>query len=210
MTARDEILGRLRRRAGQAERPPVWNARRHFPDLAQAFVTALTAAGGEVYQVADLTAALERLDALLAGMGARAVAVDDAPPLSQVDLRARWPAVTVRVAGEGGDDWREFAAEADAGLSVALAALAETGTVVIHSGRGRSRLTGLLPPVHMVLVPADCLTTDIFTWAAARQGRWPAAMTLISGPSKTADIEQTMAIGVHGPGRFVAILYERP
>ena len=80
--------------------------------------------------------------------------------------------------------------------------------MVVSSGRGRSRLTSLLPPVHLALVPTSSLTTDIFTWTAARQGQLPASLTLISGPSKTADIEQTMAVGVHGPKRFIVVLYE--
>ena len=94
------------------------------------------------------------------------------------------------------------------------AALAETGTVVVSSGPGRSRLTTLLPPVHLALAPTSSLTNDIFTlvktstWRAARGGEMPAAMTLISGPSKTADIEQTMAIGVDGPKRFIVVLYD--
>jgi L-lactate dehydrogenase complex protein LldG len=65
----------------------------------------------------------------------------------------------------------------------------------------------LLPPVHIALVPESRLTADLFTWTAARQGPLPANVTLVSGPSKTADIEQTMAIGVHGPKRFIVVLY---
>jgi L-lactate dehydrogenase complex protein LldG len=49
---------------------------------------------------------------------------------------------------------------------------------------------------------------DIFTWAASCQEPLPAAITLISGPSKTGDIEQTLTTGVHGPKRFIAILFE--
>jgi L-lactate dehydrogenase complex protein LldG len=101
-----------------------------------------------------------------------------------------------------------FAAVADIGISVAAAALAETGTVVVGTNAQTSRLTGLLPPVHLVLASASHLSTDIFTWTAQRPAALPSSVTLISGPSKTADIEQTMAVGVHGPGRFIVILYD--
>jgi len=68
-------------------------------------------------------------------------------------------------------------------------------------------MVSLLPPVHIALVAAGCLTSDILTWAAARPGDLPASVTAISGPSKTADIEQTLAIGMHGPKRVIVILY---
>ncbi|MGB4871273.1 MAG: LUD domain-containing protein, partial [Candidatus Promineifilaceae bacterium] len=86
--------------------------------------------------------------------------------------------------------------------------LAETGSVILSSGPAQSRMATLLPPIHIVLLPTSRLTSDIFTWTQARQETIPANITLISGPSKTADIEQTMAVGVHGPKRFVVIVYE--
>ena len=103
---------------------------------------------------------------------------------------------------------REFCARADVGLSGVEGALAETGSLIVHSGPGKSRLATLLPPVHVALVPVSCLMPDIFTWTAARNGKMPANLTLISGPSKSADIEFTLALGVHGPGRLVAVLYD--
>ncbi len=94
------------------------------------------------------------------------------------------------------------------GLSGAEGALAETGTVIVASGPGKSRLATLLPPVHLALVSASQLYADIFAWTAARRGELPANLTLISGPSKTADIEQTLAVGVHGPKQMIAVLYD--
>jgi L-lactate dehydrogenase complex protein LldG len=111
-------------------------------------------------------------------------------------------------AGGSEEAWRDFCAGADAGLTAVDAALAETGSLVVSSGPGRSRMVSLLPPVHIALVPASSLTPDLFTWTAARGQAVPAALTLISGPSKTADIEQTLAIGVHGPKRLIVILVE--
>jgi L-lactate dehydrogenase complex protein LldG len=157
----------------------------------------------------DLDEALVHVSDVLVEIGASKGIANDQPPLQSLDLPARWPNIAWQIAGRGdAGGFRSFGAEADIGLSVAEAALAETGTVAVSSGPGLSRLTALLPPVHLVLVPTSCLTMDIFTWAASRQGPLPAAITLISGPSKTADIEQTMAIGVHGPKRFIAVLYE--
>ena len=122
-------------------------------------------------------------------------------------LAARFSACTWYVVGQSEGDLREFAATADVGLSGADAALAETGTIAVSSRRKQSRLATLLPPIHAVLFSASLLTTDIFTWVAERKGEHPSNVTLISGPSKTADIEQTLAVGVHGPKRLVVFLY---
>jgi L-lactate utilization protein LutC len=173
------------------------------------FQQALTTAGGEVWVADDLDEALAYVGDILVQIGARKGIANHQPPFKSLGLPNRWPNVSWRIAGqEDIAGFRSFSAEADIGLSHADVALAETGTVVVSSGPGLSRFTALLPPVHLVLVPSACLTTDIFTWAASRQGALPAAVTLISGPSKTADIEQTMAIGVHGPKRFIAVLYK--
>lgn len=226
MSTREEILTRLREQARDVTPPPPWRSRRQFDDLADRFTEALTAVKGEVWRADSLDAALDQVDRLLHDIGAETAVANQQPPLEDIDLAGRWPEIEwqVPVLSEGVEQSREevtgeserdeggaqraFAASADVGLSGVDAALAETGTVVVSSGPGRSRLTTLLPPVHIALAPTSSLTVDIFTWAAARGGETPAALTMISGPSKTADIEQTMAVGVHGPKRFIVVLYD--
>ena len=208
--ARESILARLRRKEREAAPPAPWRSRRAFPDLAAQFDEALTAAGGEVLRAGDLDGALSALDGLLGELETQHAVANATSPLNAIDLPGRFQAVTWHLADDdgGGESWRAACAAAGVGLSSADAALAATGSLIISSGPGRSRLATLLPPVHVALVPALRLTADIFTWAAARQGDYPANLTLVSGPSKTADIEQTLAVGVHGPKRLVAILYE--
>ena len=211
MTARDEILTTLKASRRTVAAPGPWKSRRAFPDLAARFVEALTMVGGEVHQADDLEAALGLVGSFLAELAPKDVVVDGTPPLDQLDIQARWPAVMWHLPEERATTdpaaWRELCARAELGISGADAALAETGTIVLRSGSGRSRLATLLPPVHLALVPVERLQPDLFTWTAARKGRFPAGVTLVSGPSKTADIEQTLAIGVHGPKRFVVVLY---
>lgn len=206
--SRSDILARLRaqQRSDQTP-PPAWRSRRHFPDLAERFTQSLVASAGEVIQAESLETALLQLGELLQSLGARCVVANDEPPLNTVNLSERWSSLTWHIVGHSEGDLRSFCAMADVGLSGGDAALAETGSVVVTSGPGKSRLATVLPPVHIALIPISCLTTDIFTWTAARQGPPPASMTLISGPSKTADIEQTLTVGVHGPKRFIVILY---
>jgi len=208
MTDRDQILTTLRQQARAVAHPPAWQSRRRFDDLAERFDASLTASHGEVHRAGSLDEALDLLGHVLAGLGAERVAVNAEPPLDSVDLAGRWPQIEWRVAGQEGDDLRDFCAAADVGATGVVAALAETGTIVVSSGPGRSRLVPLLPPVHIALAPASSLTRDLFTWTAGRGGAMPSSVTLISGPSKTADIEQTMAIGVHGPKRLIVILYQ--
>lgn len=208
MPDREQILNRLRSQQREASHRPAWRSRRDFPDLAGQFCAALAAGKGEALQAASLDEALHKLGSLLAEIQAGRVAANADPPLDGIDFPARWPAIQWRSAADGQPGLRDFCAGADAGISTADAALAETGSIVISSGPGKSRLVPLLIPVHIALVPASRLTSDLFTWTAARGGQIPANVTLVSGPSKSADIEQTLAIGVHGPRRLVVILYD--
>ncbi|WP_457636504.1 LutC/YkgG family protein [Oceanithermus sp.] len=94
--------------------------------------------------------------------------------------------------------------EAELGVSLALAAVADTGSVVLSSREGR-RLQ-LLPPVHLVFVDAGSVVHHLEE-ALSRFGReLPSALALHSGPSRSADIGQIMVQGVHGPGRLVVAL----
>jgi L-lactate dehydrogenase complex protein LldG len=208
MTDRDRILSALHSQERSVTHPPAWESQRQFDDLAGRFTASLTAVAGEVHRTASLAEAFDILGNLLAELPAQQVVVNDEPPLAGVDLAGRWPEIDWHSARAPGPDWRAVCAAADAGITGVDAALAETGTIVVSSGRGRSRLVSLLPPVHIALVPTSRLTVDLFTWTAGRGGAIPASVSLISGPSKTADIEQVMAIGVHGPKRLIVILYD--
>jgi L-lactate dehydrogenase complex protein LldG len=216
MKSRHEILTRLQKRAREETHPFTWQSRRQYGNLADRFAVALTEAKGEVVRASTSEEALTRMGNLLSKLGAQRVVANGEPPLTSVDLPARWPEIEWYVveqtphghSEQTPDDLREFCASADVGLSGADAALAETGSVVFVSGPERSRLASLLPSIHIALVSTSCLTPDIFTWTAARKGPSPSALTLVSGPSKTADIEQTLAVGVHGPRRFIVILYD--
>ncbi len=207
-SAREEILSRLRNRLQPVDHPDPWRSRRQYPDLAGQFSKALTAVSGEAPIVNSWKETLDQLDLTLTEINARHVLIDDHPMLAALDLHQRWPGIEWHITGVTGGNSRDFAATADVGISAADAALAETGSVVVNSGTGRSRLTSLMPPVHIALVPLSCLTTDIISWMAGQPAHRPASTTIISGPSKTADIEQTLAVGVHGPGRFIAILFD--
>lgn len=96
----------------------------------------------------------------------------------------------------------------DAGITQTLGAIADTGSLVLWPGADEPRLLSLVPHIHVALLKADALH-DTF-WQVMTENRWaegmPTNALLISGPSKTADIEQTLAYGVHGPKRLIVVV----
>lgn len=205
LNARDDILNKLRQVKREEPQPAAWQSRRQFPDLAARFDHSLTANKGECFQEDSLAAAYERVNFIIRSLEAEKVVLNRETALQNLPLLTD---VTYHTVGDEPAALRDFCAAADVGLSAADAALAETGTIVIGSGAGKSRLVTLLPTVHIALVAKASLTTDLFTWSQTFNRQLPSNLNFISAPSKTADIEQTMAIGVHGPKRFIVILYD--
>jgi L-lactate utilization protein LutC len=103
---------------------------------------------------------------------------------------------------------RAPAADAQIGLTGCDAAIAETASLVMFSAPGRPRTVSLLPPVHVAVVRREQLCfgmADVFSRFRERFGQ-AASCTVITGPSRTADIELTLTLGIHGPGRVVVIV----
>jgi L-lactate dehydrogenase complex protein LldG len=95
---------------------------------------------------------------------------------------------------------RKRLAECDLGITVADGALPETGTVLLRTTKGQPDLLSLLPRVHLALVTADTLLPDIHhAFALAKGDRH---FVLVSGSSRTADIEKVLTLGAHGPKSF--------
>ena len=96
----------------------------------------------------------------------------------------------------------------EAGFSVAMAGLAETGSLLLQTGEREPRTLSLVPPLNIILLRASSMAASFSALIAA--GRLPQPMPtnllLISGPSKTADIQQTLAYGAHGPRELIVIL----
>jgi L-lactate dehydrogenase complex protein LldG len=95
------------------------------------------------------------------------------------------------------------------GITGAFCAIAETGTLMTLSGAGTPATVSLLPETHIAIVPASRIVRGMEeAWALARAelGLLPRAVNFISGPSRTADIEQTVTLGAHGPYRVHILL----
>ncbi len=96
----------------------------------------------------------------------------------------------------------------DVGISRVQAAIAETGTLLLDSSRERHRLVSLVPPVHIALVDASQIVQTLGEALALLRepDQVSPIVTLVTGPSRTADIELTLAIGVHGPQELYVVL----
>jgi len=90
-------------------------------------------------------------------------------------------------------------------------AIAQTGSIVLWPNVQEPRTLSLVPPVHFVIVDSHELYQDFATLISAQkwQDKLPTNVVLISGPSKTADIQQTLAYGAHGPKELIVLLLQK-
>ena len=98
----------------------------------------------------------------------------------------------------------------DVGITKAQAAIAETGTFVLDSSLEQNRLVSLVPPIHIAILDASRIYATLGETLSALQanGEVSPAITFVTGPSRTADIELTLAIGVHGPQELYVIIVQ--
>lgn len=121
------------------------------------------------------------------------------PSLEALDWRSNGLTVVTRAAR--GDDL--------VGVTGAFCAIAETGTLMLLSGPETPASVSLLPETHVVLLPVARIVPRMEdAWALLRRERagLPRAVNFVSGPSRTADIEQTVTLGAHGPYRVLIVL----
>jgi L-lactate dehydrogenase complex protein LldG len=95
------------------------------------------------------------------------------------------------------------------GITGAFCAIAETGTLVVLAGADTPTATTLLPDTHVAVVRAERVVSgmeEAFALVRQERGAMPRAMNMISGPSRTGDVEQTIVLGAHGPFRVHIIV----
>jgi L-lactate dehydrogenase complex protein LldG len=179
------------------------------------FTTAWEALGGIVHTAPNVAAA-----ASIVAEICRAAGVSRTLSWRDADLGVAGIGDALRGLGvECDDGWLPAEASARAarlseleqlkvGLTGASGAIAESGTVVLVSGPGRPRLASLLPPIHVTLLQVSRIhpsLPDFFT-AEPTIAEGGSNLVLVTGPSRTADIEMTLTRGVHGPGHVHAVL----
>lgn len=211
MTDRDErrlLFGRLAEVAGK--HPAVERAHAaHSPAApaeesgrADRFAKALAEAGG-MFLPGPADAALHDLAEALRAEGVTALFFPDDDAAARRVAEALVPIGPFTLTSGGAV--RGGASATTAGIRTADAGIAETGTVVESSAGGKTLLPGLLSDVHVSLLPTAALVDRMDDALALLCADPPRNISFCSGPSKSADIEQTLTVGAHGPRKIIVV-----
>jgi L-lactate dehydrogenase complex protein LldG len=225
---RSAFLERLRTRLNGVTAPPLPDAFPATPasgpadgagdDRVERFLAALAAVGGSGARATasrqddrtPLTEAIATVGASVPAEERRAVVTPDVAAFDDpIDQALGRLGYTVSRPADG-EDWRTEAERAGLGVTSAILGVASTGSVLIGGGPDSPRAASILPRAHLVLLPADRLVPgleqaiDVLGGMAGTH----ANPFLVSGPSRTSDIEMQMVIGVHGPRAVHVVLVE--
>lgn len=184
-------------------------------DLVDRFSEVLTAVGGTAHGPLPVDEALDLLVQLAqerAGGAAVAVSSGD-PVVQQLGVQDRLGASGLDVLTPDDVFWRERLAEAGVGITGAVAAAAASGSVGIACGPRAPRATSLVPPAHICLVFRATMVEDLAEALrriapTAPDTDLPSNLVWVSGPSRSADLELILTVGVHGPGSVDVIVVD--
>ena len=207
---RESILHRVRTALGRLEgealaEPPA--VRLRVPDVEYeariaGVLRSVEALAGKTHRAATPEAARALVAAALAGRGAVA---SNARFLRECGITSLPGVVSGFVDGSA---LREACKTAPVGITSADYALCDTGTLVLLSGAEEARMISLLPPAHIAVVPAARILSgldELFS-VLPHPAQATSSMVMITGPSRTGDIEMTLVRGVHGPGELTVVL----
>ena len=189
------------------------------PALLDKFAEVAEARGWKMHRTADPENAMAHIQSLADSLGVKNVVRSEQEVFGQimVDSPLEATGINVTTISHGPDSSRESLRSsiiaADIGLTGADYAVAETGSVIVLPCKGLSRLVSVVPPVHLALVrPEDLIESldDLFVLRRLeyqeKGGDMGSYLNFITGPSRTADIEQTLVVGVHGPKEVHLVL----
>jgi L-lactate utilization protein LutC len=226
MTPREAFLQRVRQAVAEGNHGGA--APRSYPergsvgyqgagtDPVERFCTELAAAGGKGYVVPDRETAWRTMQSIIQAHAARKILLSRGGLVERLDIPARLKELGLDVTTTDMlplHHPREGLFAAEIGISNVHRLIAETGTVVLASRPNEPRSVSLLPPVHIALADRSQLLPDLFDLfdlfsPVSSPGKTapPSCLSLITGPSKTGDIELRLVTGVHGPGEIHVIL----
>ena len=189
------------------------------PALLDRFAEVAGLGGWRVFRTSNPEEAIAHIQGLAMDREVESIVRSDQDALKQFPLDDPLRAAGVSVTTVAWDDahsreeLRGTIAAAGMGITGADYAIAETGSVIVLPRKGLSRLVSLVPPIHVALVRPDDLIESLDDLMLFRRlkyhrngGDMGSYLNFITGPSRTADIEQTIVVGVHGPKEVHLIL----
>jgi L-lactate dehydrogenase complex protein LldG len=165
-------------------------------------------AGGHTQVVADRAAAVIVILDLVRARSARRVLLGGGEVVAALQIVEPLRALGVEVIAESN---REGFFQADLGVTGVDYLIAETGSVLLASRPEQPRSPSLLPPIHVAVAERRQILPDLFDLFASLEANpeeLPACVSIITGPSKTGDIELRLVTGVHGPGEIQVVLID--
>lgn len=230
-TARDQMLARIRsglqknralleREAARAPHTPPPFVHPEHDDLAAQFATELAKLEGLPHRCDDAEAALDAIEQILEQHSATATVAWDVEAINLPGMKEVLERHGVAVLDGDIRHAADRAAQiqvlepAEVCISGAFVGIAESGSLLLVSGAGRGRLASLLAPVHIAVLRRSQLVRGLGEALARMQAEYGAVfdahsnITLITGPSRTADIEMTLTLGIHGPREIHVLLVE--
>ncbi|WP_094096107.1 LutC/YkgG family protein [Paenibacillus physcomitrellae] len=199
--------------------PDFWNSFEWpMEERIERFTANFQSAGGHVARCLTMEEAKTFIADKARETSAKYIIRQDQPELDALGLENELPEAKLTVWNHGQEpaehaqeeDWKARAAEADMGIVLVDYATAYTGSMTVLSSKAKGRSVSLLPTILMAILPVERLRTrlgeTLVHFDRAGRDNLPAGIHFISGPSRSADIENDLTIGVHGPGIVYAIL----
>ncbi|MFE0554401.1 lactate utilization protein C [Paenibacillus sp. NPDC058910] len=177
------------------------------------FTANFEAAGGHVVRLSNREEISRFIRDKAKEMSAATILRQQEEALDRLGLEESLPEALVLSWNDAADtDWRAVAARADFGVVLADYAAAYTGSITVKSSPHKGRSVSLLPTVLMAIIPVERMVTRLgeilIQFDQSGREQLPAGIHFISGPSRSADIENDLTIGVHGPGIVYALLVD--
>lgn len=224
------FLQRIADRLGRSRRsgvtPPQWDTHpwQHVSmaetkeDRVEQFMSTLQALDVDVVRVTSSDAVADQILQWIEELEIRSVVYQDDDRLEGLGILRRlankeeletvkWGADDVSY-----DERKKRLDRIEMGITMADLGLAETGSVILFNGGGKGRITSLLPPVYVAVIQSSQIVprlTQALEEIGSRKDHLPSCVNFITGPSRSADIEMDLSLGVHGPGKvFIVVLDE--
>ncbi len=180
--------------------------------LISEFEKEFTAVGGVFVKTKGKEEALSYIQNLLKERNIENCVVWNEPFVNEIIRGLKDIKVTDTLTGV--KEWRNAAINSGVGITTADYAISNTGTIVLKTGKGKSRLASLLPPLHICVIDKNKFVSDISEIfesirnisTESKMEFLTTCLTFITGPSRTVDIELTLTIGVHGPKEIYVVI----